>query len=181
MENSMCNTNSNRCNYNNSGNSCICPPGAVGPKGATGPAGPTGPTGGAIPLQFVNIIASSSQYTINTPIALTLTTNATPAISLSGNSLVLAGLGNYLIIANATFTSTPILSNYETVVFKMINALTNQVIAESTNSSISDLLSGPVSLGTVVTTLGDPIALNFIVSSTSGQIIDFSIQVIKIG
>lgn len=181
MTNSMCNTNNNRCGCNNSGNTCICPPGAVGPKGATGPMGPTGPTGGAIPLQFVNIIASSSQYSINTPISIVLATNSTPSISLSGNNLVLAGLGNYLILANATFTSTPTINNYETVVFRIVNTLTNQVIAQSTNASISDLLSGPVSLSTAVTTLGDPISLSFIVSSTSGKIIDFSIQVIKIG
>lgn len=169
MENYMCNT------------TCICPPGAVGPKGATGPMGPTGPTGGAIPLQFVNIRTSSSQYCINTPIPIVLTTNSTPTISLSGNNLVLAGQGNYLIIANATFTSTPPQDNYQPVVFRIIDSFTNQVIAQSTNASITDVLFGPVSIGTIVTTLGDPISLSFIVASTSGEIIDFSVQVVKIG
>lgn len=171
MENAMCNV----------GNSCICPPGAVGPKGATGPTGPTGATGGAIPLQFVNITTNSSKYSINTSIPIALTTNSTSSISLSGNNLVLASLGNYLINANATFTSTPVQGNYYPVVFQLINSLTNQVIAESSNANISDTLYGPVSLGTVITTLGDPINLSFIVSSTSGEIINFSIQVVKIG
>ncbi|MGL5692944.1 MAG: collagen-like triple helix repeat-containing protein [Peptostreptococcaceae bacterium] len=166
---------------NNTSTSCICPPGAIGPRGVTGPIGPTGPTGGAIPLQFVNIKTSSLQYSINTPIPIVLTTNPTQSISLSGNNLILAGQGNYLILANATFTSTPTLDTYQSVVFRIIDALTNQVIAESTNSSISDLLSGPVSLSTIVTTLGDPISLSFIISTTSGQIINFSVQVIKIG
>ncbi|MGL4472784.1 MAG: collagen-like triple helix repeat-containing protein [Aeromonas hydrophila] len=181
MDNSICNTNNNSCSCNGLGNSCICPPGPIGPKGATGAIGPTGPTGGAIPLQFANIVTSSSHYSMNSPIPLTLTTSQVPSISVSGLNLVLDGQGNYLINVNATFTSTPSQGNYQEVVFRLVEALTGKVIAQSTNASITDILFGPVSAGTIVTTLGDPITLNFIVSSTSGEIIDFSVQVVKIG